>query len=422
MRKLRSHIASSRAVSITETMITALRTIDTVMRASWQLSRQVIDFDRQTGAVMKSRRNVAVVAAILVMLVGAASFAQSTTAPSTQPADEVLIGGAILFAPPAGWTPAGERPDKRLFVYEAPDHSGTMVVNVDPQEVSLENNSSAAMKIGQMVSKQIRDNAAKPGSEVQITDQPRIEKDNRFFLCVHHRFTKPGKIGDQLQIYRAIGNYLVAVAVTAWADSPEKAKPVHELAEQVLLSAHLRGTAAGGGATRNAAKALPRPSSKPVAPISLPHAKLRVAVPAELGNWEHETSDAESGIVLTFRDPQARGLELIALSVKPLPKEAKSDPKLRDAIVDQMLESDRQQLKIEGAQSEAKTDVIKDNRFLRKTRSKYQTKADEIQLISRDLRIGDALVAVSAVGATDQIATIDKLADELAVGIRAMGR
>jgi hypothetical protein len=343
------------------------------------------------------------------------------TMPATQPA-EVLLGKEILFMPPTGWTPAGERPDKRLFVYEAPDHSGTMVVNVDPQEVSLENNSSAATKIGQMVSKQIRDNAAKPGSDVQIIDQPKIEKDDRFFLRVHHRFTKPGKTGDQLQLYRAIGNSLVAVAVTAWADSAEKAKPTHELAEQVLLSAHARGTAAGVAAARNATKSLPKPTSKPTAPISLPHAKIRIAVPAGLGNWEHETNDAESGIVVTFRDPQSRGLELIAVSVKPLPKEAKSDPKLRDTIVDQMLESDRQQLKIEGAQGDAKTDVIKDNRFLRKTRAKYQTKTDQVQLISRDLRIGDVLVAVSAVGATDEISAIDKLADELATAIRAMGR
>ena len=297
-----------------------------------------------------------------------------------------------------------------------------MVVNVDPQEISLANDSSAAVKIGQTVCRQVRDNAAKPGSDVQLIDPPKIEPDDRFFLRVHHRFKKADRTADQLQIYRAIGTNLVAVAVTVWTDSPDEANGVQKIAEQVLLSARARGAAVKTPPVA-AQHALPRPSSRPAVPLSLPQAKLRIATPASLGNWQLESADAPAGIVLTFRESQpAHPFELIAVSVKQLPKEALKDPKLRDAIVEEMASGERQQLKLDGVTGEPKIEAIKDNRFLRKMRAVYQTRSDQVQLTSRQLRIGEVVVSVVGVAGAEQAAAIDKMADELALSIRAIGR
>src|SRR5438874_8749119 len=141
---------------------------------------------------MRSRKTVAVVAMIgLSLAVSRAGIAQDqpATAPTTEPATAMLAGG-IVFTPPAEWTPAGHGGNGKILAYQAADESGVMAVNVDQQEASLANNDAAAIKIGQMVSKQIRDNAAKSNGSVQIIDPPKLEKDDRFFLRVHHRFKK----------------------------------------------------------------------------------------------------------------------------------------------------------------------------------------------------------------------------------------
>src|SRR5204863_4433650 len=216
-------------------------------------------------------------------------------------------------------------------------------------------------------------------------------------------------------VYRVIGRNLVTVAATSFSDSPEDAKKVHEVAEQVALSA------SGAGGTSKIKSAKP-PAVKPkvatTKPSMLPNAKLRVPPPA---GWTEELTDASNGVVATYRDPQESG-NLIAITVRPLPKEAAKDPKLRDALVDEIVSGEKQQFKIDGANASGQPETVKDNRFLRKTRTRYEGNGKRFTVTSRQLRIGDEVVSVSSIAVDETASAVETLADEVAVGTRALGR
>jgi hypothetical protein len=340
------------------------------------------------------------------------THAQPASAPTTAPAaSESLLNGAITFTPPPadqGWTLAGKTHDGKTVAYAIGKHAA-MAVNVTPQDTALDD--SAANKLGPFIIKRTRDEVAKNGA--QSIDPPRNEKDDRFFLHIHDRFKKDDQTADRLQVYRVIGKNLVTVATTIWSDDAEETKRSHEITEQVALSAAGPG---GVGGHRPAAKtqATAKPKLATTKPATLSQAKLRVTPPA---GWTSELKDATSGVVATFHDPQETG-DVIAVGVKPLPKEATKDPKLRDAVIDELLSGEKQQFKIEGATVDGASETLKDNRFLKKVRTKYQGSGKRFTVTSRALRVGDAVVSVTSIAIDDAAPTVEQLGDELAVGIR----
>lgn len=338
------------------------------------------------------------------------AIAAPTSAPTSAPSGETLADGAIRFDPPAaGWNQAFKAPNGRTIAYiQMRPVKATMAVNADHQNVRLDE--VAAAKIGEMQCKKIEDNAAK--SNIQILDPPRVEPDDRYFLRIHHRFKKGENVGDQLQLYRAFKSELVAVAVTAYTDSPEQAKAVFEETEKVMQS--VRGAAGAGGSDATTSK--PPPLSNK--PLALSQAKIRVSPP---DGWRAELSDAASGMVATFHDP-ADSTNLVAVSVRQLPKEAKTDPKMRDALLQEMANGEKAQIKIDGAEPVGETQTVTDRRFLHKTRTHYKSGARKFDVSSRQLRAGDAIVSVSVVSLDDTFEMIDKLADQVALSIRAGGR
>jgi hypothetical protein len=347
-----------------------------------------------------------------LILLNSATLAAPTTGPASAPSTQTLADGAISFIPPSGWTQAGKAANGRTLAYvQLQPIKATMAVNADHQQSPLDE--AAAQKIGQMQCKRIIDNA--PKSNVEIIDQPTVEKDQRFFLRIHHRFRKGESVGDQLQLYRVFGQELVAVAVTAYTDSPDDAKPIFNAAEQVMSSVHGSGAGAtAAGPTTSSSTKAPQLSAKP---ITLSHAKLRLAPPE---GWRADLNDAASGMVATFHDP-ADETNLVAISVRQLPKEAKADPKMRDALLDEMASGETAQLKVEGAEPVGQTVNVVDRRFLHKTRTRYRAKADgrQFDISSRQVRAGDEIVSVSVVSLEDKFDLIDKLADQVALSVRA---
>jgi hypothetical protein len=338
------------------------------------------------------------------LIVSIAHAAGPTTAPSTAPATETLFGGKLTFTPPAGWELRGKLDGGKTASYALEPDAALMAITVNEQEIALDD--AAAAKMAQAICKHLRDSIPKSGAE--ILTPPIAEKDDRFFLRIHDRFTKDGKLCDQLQLYRVLGVELVTVAVTAFSGSPDDVKKTFEEAEKMILSVQAPGRA---HAKPQAAK-LTTATTKPVV---LTEAKLRIAPPP---GWRAELSNNASGIVATFRDPDDE-TNLIAVSLRQLPKEARSDPKLRDLAIDEIVAGEKQQFKIEGAQVQGNTQTIKDNRFLRKTRTKYEAKDRTFEVGSRQLRVGNAVVSVSTVSLEEQVENVEKLADEVAVGIRA---
>jgi hypothetical protein len=331
-----------------------------------------------------------------------------SSAPGSAPGSETLADGAISFDPPPGWSQALKSPNGRTIAYVSTQPvKATMAVNADHQDVRLD--SVAAAKIGEMQCKKIADNAAK--SNIQILDPPHVESDDHYFLRIHHRFKKGENVGDQLQLYRVIKSELVAVAVTAYAESPDQAKTVFDEAEKVMQSVRGAGSGESGAASM-------KPPSLANKPLALSQAKIRLSPPE---GWRAELNDAASGMVATFHDP-ADSTNLVAVSVRQLPKEARTDPKMRDALLQEMASGEKAQIKIDGAEPVGETQTITDRRFLHKTRTHYKSGPRRFDVSSRQLRAGEAIVSVSVVSLEDKFETIDKLADQVALSIRAGGR
>ncbi len=344
-------------------------------------------------------------AALLTLL--CSFFANYASAePATAPSTETLLSGDIVFTPPDGWKMEGRSKDGRRVGYSHADPSAVMVVNADPQQSVLDD--SAAPKIGQTVMKQVTDNAARSGLE--LISPPKMEPDDRFFLRVHHQYKKGNEIADQLQIYRVVGLNLVAVAVTVFATSPDQIKTAFGEAETTLTT--VKSAKQAGASAHSATKM--KPATRPTA---LPNAKIIFNGPA---GWDEQTNDNTSGIVATYHDP-AESFNTLVVSVRPLPPEAKKDPKMRDALVDEIVRGETTQFKFDGANPVGDTEIVKDNRFLKKERTRYQRPDAKIQVTGRQRRIGDVVVSVAMASLESSAADIDKLADEVMMSVRAVG-
>ncbi len=368
-------------------------------------------------------RRLILVNLVLLTLTLAASAAPSTkptTLPTTTSTETAsLVGGEIVFLlPPSddGWVPAGHSNNGRTLAYARNGPSGNppamLAVNADLQPQGLTDDD--ANPIGQSICKRIRDGAKK--GETEILSPPVAEKDDRFFLRIHHTFRKNGKVGDQLQLYRVVGLNLIAVAVTAYTDKPEEARPIFETAEKIVLSVKdPKSIATARSSTRTASK--PVTLSEKLTTIG--SAKLRLNAP---NDWKPEIrGGVDSGIVATFHD-NADDTNLLAISVRQLPPEAKRDPRLRDVIVDEIVNGEKTQFKIEGSTIVGGVVNLSDRRFLKKTRTKYQTTSTKFDVSSRQIRVGDEIVSVSIVCLDDRYEAIDKAADEVALSMTTTGK
>jgi hypothetical protein len=154
-----------------------------------------------------------------------------------------------------------------------------------------------------------------------------------------------------------------------------------------------------------------KPATRPTA---LPNAKIVFNGPA---GWSEDTNDNTSGIVATYHDPVEQ-FNTIVISVRPLPPEANKDPKIRDALVEEIVNGEKASFKFDGANVVGETETVKDNRFLKKVRIRYEKADSKIQVTSRIRRIGDAVVSVAMASVESSADDVDKLADEVAMTLR----
>jgi hypothetical protein len=326
------------------------------------------------------------------------AFAQPTSAPAT----ETLLKGDVVFTPPDGWKVDGKAHDDKLAKLSLEENKAIMAISAIPQPQPLPD--STGPKMGMALAKSVRDHAK--AGDFELTMEPKLEKDDRFFLKLHHKFQKGTLSGDEIQICRVMGLNLITVAVTSFYDSPEQSKKVFDDAEKMLLSVR--------SAKQAAAAAANKPKTHPATrPTALPAAKIAIAGPY---GWTAETNDNASGVVATYKDPD-EPFNTILVSVKPLPPEAKKDPKIRDALVDEIVNGQKTEIKFEGAQPVGDVEKISDRRFLRKVRIRYEKSDTKIQVTSRIIRIGDAVVSVAMASLEQSAADNDRLADEVALKI-----
>jgi hypothetical protein len=91
---------------------------------------------------------------------------------------------------------------------------------------------------------------------------------------------------------------------------------------------------------------------------------------------------------------------------------------VRDALVDEIVKGEKAQFKFDGANVVGDTETVKDNRFLKKERTRYEKTDARIQVTSRQRRIGDVVVSVTMASLEASATDIDRLADEVAMSLR----
>jgi len=75
-----------------------------------------------------------------------------------------------------------------------------------------------------------------------------------------------------------------------------------------------------------------------------------------------------------------------------------------------------------GAEVVGETEIIKDRRFLRKERIRYESASNKIIVTARQLRVGDAVVSVAMASLEASAADNDRQADEVAGALPPHGQ
>jgi hypothetical protein len=308
---------------------------------------------------------------------------------------EPLIDGSIRYLPPpadAGWKLLGKTDDNRRASYQSEDGKGRIDITVSPQTRDVPD--SYARQMALIIGKGIREDADRSGRTILL--QPRVEKDDRFFLKIHDRLSGGHGISDRLQLYRVMGLNIVHVAVVALQDTPEEARPVHAAAEELLDGMRL---------------------TRGQTPVVYPRNKLKIKPPID---WKETKTDAPNGTVVTYTDPENPARALI-VRARVIPKAALEDPAKRDAFLDRMVDDERRQPPFDKAKAAGDEQVVPGGaprEYLRQVRGDAQVEGGEkLRVQTRYFVVNDVLVSLRSVSGEDDEAIL-KLADALAVDVK----
>ncbi len=344
---------------------------------------------------------------LALVLVCSARAAEPTSASSP----DTLAEGKIIYLAPADWNSLGKRADGLSAGYAMPEGKAQIVIVCAPQQQTIPD--ELGPKLAMTIGKAIRGEAAK-GNIEQVTP-PKSEEDKRFLLKIHDQYKVHGKFSDRVQLFRGVGKNLVSVTVNAFTENPDEAKAIHEAAEQMMVSVRLNRP---GSAPPTSAPARAKPGAAATSqPVVFNEPKLRVAPPV---GWRSEPTGHASGVIVTWRDPTDSS-NLITLSFRPIPEQAKADPALRGIAIDQLAAGEKPSFQVEGGEPIGQTQTIHDKRFLRKIRTDYQAHDVKFRVTMRVVRAGLGIASLTSVALQDKADEVDALADKVAAEVKGVG-
>jgi hypothetical protein len=308
---------------------------------------------------------------------------------------EALIDGSIRYLPPpadAGWKPLGKTDDRLKATYQTEDGKGQITINVSPQTRDVPDTYARQMAL--IIGKGIREDADRSGRTMLL--QPRVEKDERFFLKIHDRVSGEHGVSDRLQLYRVMGLNIVHVAVIALKDKPEEAKPIHTAGEELL-----DGMVLTRGQT----------------PVVYPRNKLKIKPPID---WKETKTDAVNGLVVTYSDPKPPARQII-VRARVIPKATLDDPAKRETFIDKMVDDERRTPPFSNTAKPGEEQLISGGaprEYLRHVRTDSAAEGGaKLRVQTRYFVVNDVLVSLRSVsGADDE--EILKIADALAVDVK----
>jgi hypothetical protein len=309
---------------------------------------------------------------------------------------EPLLDGSIRYAPPsaaAGWKFIGKTDDNLKAAYVIEEGKGRIDITVSPQTRDVPDTYAKQMAL--IIGKGIRADADRVGRTMLL--QPRVEKDERFFLKIHDRISGEDGIRDRLQLYRVMGLNIVHVAVIALKDTPEEAAPIHIAGEELLDGMVL---------------------THGQRPVVYPRNKLKIRPPID---WKETKSDVPNGLVVIYSDPKQPSRQLI-VRARVIPKAALDEPAKRDAFIDKMIDDERRTVPFDHAKPVGDDQTLPaaggPREYLRQVRSDAQVEGGgKLRVQTRYFTVNDELVSLRSASSDDDEAIL-KLADALAVDVK----
>jgi hypothetical protein len=275
---------------------------------------------------------------------------------------------------------------------------------------------------------------------------PQLESDAVCPIRIHARYklsADGSEFADELYLYRPVGQRMVSLTLVTAVHTEQEVDAVHQTAEALLAGADLPGAAKKPAAVASTTR--PAPAGLPDVNITLPSGplhrttkvKVAAATPAKaltlakaklrlpaLPGWTVESTDQTSGCVAVYRDEQNKS-KIIMVTVHPLPPEVRDDAAARQAVISDLVQGEQATLNLPNSQPSGKPETITDSRFLRKVRQSYDVQKIKVQVDLRSLVAGDAVVCVVSAAqgdAADAAADTQKSADDLALGIKPVGK
>lgn len=324
----------------------------------------------------------------LTMLLFVVSSAHAQTKPATtQAANEPLVGGALRYAPPAGWELVGEKNDK-LARYRLGNERAYLEIAVDvlPSAVGPAQAAQMAMQVG----KAIREQAKK--ESYQLLYGPRAEKDDRFWVKIHDRMkVTGGQTSDRMQMYRNFGVYCVRVTATAMNASEADAKKIHEVGEDLLDTMRI---------------------TRGVKPSYFPRTEIKITPPVD---WKEQKTDRPNDLVATYTfasKPTAR----IIIRAKILPKDARTDETRRNLILDKMIDDERQTTPYSKTSISQGDQPKPDDKSLRRiVGTATEAAGKTVQVDTRYGVVADLIVSVRTIAEPADAAEVNAAADSLVI-------
>ena len=309
---------------------------------------------------------------------------------------EPLLDGSIRYVPPsadAGWKFMGKTEDNLKATYLIEEGKGRIDITVSPQTRDVPD--TYAKQMAMIIGKGIRDDADRVGRTMLL--QPRVEKDERFFLKIHDRISGEDGIRDRLQIYRVMGLNIVHVAVIALKDTPEEAKPIHTAGEELLDGMQI---------------------THGQRPVVYPRNKLKIRPPVD---WKETKSDVPNALVTTYLDPKQPSRQLI-IRARVIPRAATADPTKRDAFIAKMIDDERHTAPFSNNTKPLGDDQVvaggSPREYLRQVRTDATIEGGgKLRVQTRYFTVNDVMVSLRSVSSDDDEALL-KIADALAVDVK----
>lgn len=150
-------------------------------------------------------------------------------AAGSAPRTAKLLKGKIEYHPPEGWELSVGSSNDLQGAWVQPDGPGILAIQVMPDDAMINERAAKAML------KQLHENHVKAKDEIVL--EPKLEKDNRFAIRIHERDKHKDHLSDELHLYKMVGGRPCMLTVNAVTEDEDEAKKVHQIGEEVLLSA-----------------------------------------------------------------------------------------------------------------------------------------------------------------------------------------